>query len=138
MREVWHLSLSAGGGAAIGIVLAGVLARSVRAALVAGVVALAVSGALAWLVFDWKAAIAGALGGLLGGLGAGVFVRGAVQRGGTVSGTALLLAAAAAVALALALIPVVGFLEAVVIPALALRARQRSGEKFAGLRTLAK
>ena len=138
MREVWHLSLSAGGGAAIGIVLAGLLARTPRSAVLAGVVALAAGAVLAWVVFDWKAAIAAAAGGLLGGFGAGVFVRGAVQRGGTVSGTALLLAAAAVVAFALALIPIVGFLEAVVIPALALRARQRAGEKYAGLRTLAK
>ena len=100
--------------------------------------ALAVGGVLAWLVFDWKAAIAGAAGGLLGGLGAGVFVRGAVRRGGTAAGTAMLLVAAAAVVFALALIPIVGFLEALAIPAFALRARQRAGEKYAGLRTLAK
>jgi len=102
------------------------------------VLALAVGGVLAWLVFDWKAAIAGAAGGSLGGLGAGVFVRGAVRRGGTAAGTAMLLVAAAAVVFALALIPIVGFLEALAIPAFALRARQRAGEKYAGLRTLAK
>ena len=50
----------------------------------------------------------------------------------------MLLAGAAVVVFALALIPIVGFLEAVAIPALAVRARQRAGEKFAGLRTLAK
>jgi hypothetical protein len=138
MHEVWIIGISAGAGAAIGIAVAGLLARSARAPVAAAVLALAVSGVLAWLVFDWKAGLAGAAGGLLGGFGAGVFVRGAVRRGGTASGTAVLLIAAAAVVLALALIPIVGFLEAVAIPAFALRARQRAGEKYAGLRTLAK
>jgi hypothetical protein len=138
MHEVWIIGISAGTGAAIGIALAGLLARSARAPVAAAVLALAVSGVLAWVVFDWKAGLAGAAGGLLGGFGAGVFVRGAVRRGGTAAGTAVLLIAAAAVVLALALIPIVGFLEAVAIPAFALRARQRAGEKYAGLRTLAK
>jgi hypothetical protein len=138
MHEIWLISISAGAGAALGIAAAGLLARSARAPVAAAVLALAVGGVLAWLVFDWKAALAGAAGGLLGGFGAGVFTRGAVRRGGTVAGTAMLLAAAAAVVFALALIPIVGFLEAIAIPVLALRARQRAGEKYAGLRTLAK
>jgi hypothetical protein len=50
----------------------------------------------------------------------------------------VLLVAVAVVVFALALIPFVGFIEAVAIPAFALRARQRAGEKYAGLRTLAK
>jgi len=138
MHEIWRISISAGAGAALGVAAAGLLARSARAPLAAAVLALAVAGVLAWLVFDWKAAVAGAAGGLLGGFGAGVFVRGAVRRGGTSAGTAVLLVGAAAVAFALALIPIVGFLEAVAIPAFALRARRRAGEKYAGLRTLAK
>jgi hypothetical protein len=138
MREAWHISISAGAGAALGVLAAGLLARAPRAPLAAGLIALVAGALLAWLVFDWKAAVAGAVGGALGGYGAGVFASGAVRRGGTAGGTALLLAGAAAVAFGLALIPVVGFLEAVAIPALALRARQRAGEKYAGLRTLAK
>jgi hypothetical protein len=50
----------------------------------------------------------------------------------------VLLIGAAVAVFALALIPVVGFVEALAIPAFALRARQRAGEKYAGLRTLAK
>src|SRR6266545_4423995 len=125
MHELWLISISAGAGTALGVVAAALLA-------------LAVGGLLAWLVFDWKAAIAGAVGGALGGFGAGGFASGAVRRGGTVGGTGILLAAAAVVVFALALIPVVGFVEAIAVPALALRARQRAGEKYAGLRTLAK
>ena len=138
MHEVWRISSSAGAGAALGLLAAGLLARYDRAAEWAAAVGLIVGGALAWLVFDWKAGVAGALAGALGGFGAGVFARGAVRRGGTVGGTAVLLAGAAAVAFALGLIPIVGFLEALAIPALALRARRRAGEKYAGLRTLAK
>jgi hypothetical protein len=39
---------------------------------------------------------------------------------------------------ALALIPVVGFLEAVGLPAFGARARRREGERYAGLRSLAR
>jgi hypothetical protein len=61
--------------------------------------------------------------------------------------TLLILAAAAlvlagaslAVAVAaLAFVPVVGYLEAVVVPALAARLRRRTAERYAGLRSLAK
>jgi hypothetical protein len=138
MHDVWVTGISAGAGAALGVAAAGLLARSHRAPFIAALLALAAAAVLAWVVFDWKAAIAGAAGGLLGGFGAGVFARGAVRRGGTAGGTAMLLVVAAVVAFALALIPIVGYLEALAIPALALRARQRAGEKYAGLRSLAK
>jgi len=138
MHEVWLIGISAGGGAALGVLAAGLLGRLDRAPFAAAAAALVAAGLLGWLVFDWKAAVAGAVGGALGGFGAGVFSRGAVRRGGTPGGTAVLFAGAAVVVFALALIPIVGFLEAVAIPALALRARRRGGEKYAGLRTLAK
>ena len=38
----------------------------------------------------------------------------------------------------IALIPVAGYLEALVMPIVAVRSRRRAGEKYAGLRTLAK
>ena len=138
MGEVWRIGIAAGAGTAIGLVCAGLLARFDWAPAAAAVLAGVVGAALAWLLFDWKAAIAAAAGGLLGGFGAGAFARGAVRRGGTPGGTAVLVGGAALVVFALALIPFVGFVEAVAIPALALRARQRGGEKYAGLRTLAK
>jgi hypothetical protein len=67
-----------------------------------------------------------------------VIVRGALRRGGTRGGTALLVAVAAVAAAGLAFVPVVGFVEAVALPALAVRLRRRSPERYAGLRTLAK
>ena len=58
MREVWHISISAGAGAALGIVAAGLFARFTPAPVAAALTALAAGGLLAWLVFDWKAAVA--------------------------------------------------------------------------------
>ena len=69
---------------------------------------------------------------------AATIVRGAGRRGATVGGTAVLLIGAAIVVGLLALIPVVGYIEAVVIPALAARRARRGPEKYAGLRSLAK
>jgi hypothetical protein len=65
-------------------------------------------------------------------------VTGALRRGGTRGGLAVLVAGAALVVAALAFIPIVGYLEAVVVPALAARLRGRAAERYAGLRTLAK
>ena len=61
-----------------------------------------------------------------------------MRRGGTRGGTATLVAVAALVAAALALVPVLGYLEALALPALAARLRRRVPERYAGLRTLAK
>ena len=82
--------------------------------------------------------IGGVGGALAGAFGAAVIVRGALRRGGTRGGTALLVAGAALIAAALAWIPVVGFVEAIALPALAVRLRRRAPERYAGLRTLAK
>jgi hypothetical protein len=46
--------------------------------------------------------------------------------------------AAAVLLAALAWIPIVGYLEAVVVPALAARLRGRMPERYAGLRSLAR
>ncbi|HVH52217.1 MAG TPA: hypothetical protein VM690_08740, partial [Gaiellaceae bacterium] len=78
------------------------------------------------------------VGGLLGALGAVTVVRGALGRGGTRGGTGVLVAAAALLVAGLALVPVVGFIEALALPALAVRLRRRSPERYAGLRTLAR
>src|SRR5207247_842024 len=107
MHEVWRISISAGAGAALGVLAAGLLGRLDRAPFASAVAALVAGGLLGWLVFDWKAGVAGAVGGALGGFGAGVFARGAVRRGGTPAGTAVLFAGAAVVVFALALIPIV-------------------------------
>jgi len=138
MGEAYRIGISLGAGAGIGVVAAGLLARARRFGIVAALVGAVVAGVAGFVVFGVPEAVAGAAGGLLGGAGAATFARGALRRGGEAGGTALLFTGAAIVVFALALIPVVGYLEALAIPALALRARKRAGEKYAGLRTLAK
>jgi hypothetical protein len=66
------------------------------------------------------------------------FVTGALARGGTRGGTLILVSLASIVLAALALVPVVGYLEVVALPALRARARKHEGERYAGLRTLAR
>jgi hypothetical protein len=137
----WYwIGVCVGLGAAAGVLIAGFSARVVLVATAAATAAgfgIGV-GIDAWQpggVADW---IGGAIGGLAGAFGAAVVVRGALRRGGTAGGTAALVAGAALVAAGLAFVPVVGYLEALFLPALAARLRRRSPERYAGLRTLAK
>jgi hypothetical protein len=140
----WYwIGVCAGLGAGAGVLLAG-LAGAARAALIAaGVLALA-AGAGIGLGIDghrpggWGDVVAGVLGALAGALGAAQVVSGALRRGGTRGGTATLVAGGALVVAALALVPVLGYLEALALPALAARLRRRAPERHAGLRTLAK
>jgi hypothetical protein len=138
MYELWLIGIAAGVGVAIGLAAGGAFARSDRAPVVAALVALIGGGLVGWLVFDWKAGVVGAVAGALSGYGAGTFGRGAIRRGGDYAGTAAILIAAGVFAWALSLIPIVGFIEAIAIPIVGVRSRQRAGEKYAGLRTLAK
>jgi hypothetical protein len=135
----WYtLGVAAGLAAAAGILLAGLLTRVPRGTLVVAALALAAGVAIGFGAFDLDEAVAGALGGLLGGWGAATIVRGALGRGGTRGGLALLLLGAAAVAGGLAFVPVAGYLEAVALAVLALRARAQAGARYAGLRILAR
>jgi len=82
--------------------------------------------------------VGGIVGGTVGALGCVQIVRGALRRGGTRSGTATLVAGAALVVAGLAFVPVLGYLEALALPALAARLHRRAPERYAGLRTLAR
>ncbi|HET7573082.1 MAG TPA: hypothetical protein VFJ77_10510 [Gaiellaceae bacterium] len=140
----WYwIGVSAGLGAGAGVLLAGAAGRARAALLGAAAAALVAGGALgfaidAWQPGSWGDAAAGAAGGVLGALGAAQVVAGALRRGGTRGGTATLVAGAALVVAALAWVPVLGYLEAVAVPALAARLRRRQPERYAGLRTLAR
>ena len=138
MADVYWIGVFLGVGIALGTALAGFLAAS-RVGLVAAVVVAAVLGFLAGLFLrDEAASVAGAIGGVLGALAAAEVVRGALRRGGARSGTAFLVGGGALALALAALIPVVGYLEAVALPLLALRMRRRRPERYAGLRTLAR
>jgi hypothetical protein len=135
MWEAYRIGVCAGGGAALGLAAAGVLRRPLAVVLAAGVVAAVLAG----LILGWIGeSIGGGAGGVLGGFGASTVAAGSLRRGGTAGGTAALFLLAAMGALALAFIPVVGYLEPLALAAFAGRARRRAGEKYAGLRSLAK
>ena len=138
MGDWYEIGIAVGLGLGAGIVLAGLLARMRYGVATTTVGALALGGAAGLLVEGWPGAGGGTIGALVGAVSAALVVRGASRRGATTGGTALILIAVAVVVAALALIPAVGYIEAVVVPALAAR-RARSGpQKYAGLRSLAK
>jgi hypothetical protein len=131
----WYwIGVCAGLGAALGVLGLGVL-RDVRIALPVAVAAGAVIG---WLLAEWAGAIAGGVGGVLGAFGATPTVRGALARGGTAGGTAVIVGGAALVLAALSFVPVLGYLVALALPVLGLRLRRRQGQRHAGLRILAR
>jgi hypothetical protein len=135
----WYtIGLFAGLGAALGVAVVGLLASLRNGVALAFVVAVAGSAALGYVVEGWKQAVAGGIGAALGAVGAGRVVGGALARGGTRGGTALLVVGVAVVLAALAFVPALGYLEALALPLLAARLRARAGGRYAGLRILAK
>jgi hypothetical protein len=134
MGDWYTVGLAVGLGVAVGVLAAGVVPRR----CVAPVVAALVGVGIGFLVENWNEAVGGFAGGLLGGLGATPIVAGALRRGGTRGGLAAIVGLGALAAAALAFVPFVGYLEAVVLPALGLRLRAREPDRHAGLRTLAR
>ncbi|MGI9113319.1 MAG: hypothetical protein ACR2GT_14180 [Gaiellaceae bacterium] len=138
MGDWYSIGIALGVGVALGTLFAGLLSATPLGRL-AAVVLGGVAGALAGVLIDDTAElVAGALAGLAGGAAAVVVVAGALRRGGTRAGLALIVAGAAIVLAALAFIPVVGYLEAVALPALAARLRRTQADRYAGLRSLAR
>ena len=88
------------------------------------------------LIDDWTEVVAGAVGGLVGAAAAVIVVSGALRRGGTRGGLALIVAAVAArPGRRSPSCPCAGYLVAVALPVLALRLRRTQAERYAGLRT---
>jgi hypothetical protein len=137
MGDWYSIGVFAGLGVALGVAGAGVFGGR-RYALAAPVLAAVLGVALGIVFADAPQAAAAGVGGVLGGVGALELVRGALGRGGTPVATALLVLGAAVVVALLALVPVVGYLELVAVPALGMRSRKRAGKRYAGLRTLAR
>jgi hypothetical protein len=138
MGDWYTIGLAVGLGLAIGVLFAGALSATPLGRLAAVILAGLVGGAAGTLIEDWAEVGAGAAGGLLGAGAAVVVVGGALRRGGTRGGLALLVAVIAVGLAALAFVPIVGYLEAVVLPTIAARLRRTQGERYAGLRSLAK
>jgi hypothetical protein len=138
MGDWYTIGLALGLGAAVGVLLAGLLS-STPLGRIAGIALAGVVGAVIGLAIeDWTEVLAGAVGGFVGAAAAAVVVSGALRRGGTRGGLALIVAAIAAGLAGLAFVPAAGYLEAVALPALAARLRRTQADRYAGLRTLAR
>lgn len=138
MGDWYTMGVALGLGIAFGVLFAGLLSATPLGRLAAVVLA-GVAGAVAGvLVEDWTELVAGGVAGLAGAAAAVVVVSGALRRGGTRGGLALIVAVAALGLAALAFVPVVGYLQAIGLPALAARLRRTQAERYAGLRSLAK
>ena len=138
MGDWYTIGLALGIGAALGTLFAGLLS-STPLGRAAAVVLAAVAGAVVGIVIeDWTELVAGALGGLAGAGAAVIVVAGALRRGGTRGGLALIVAAAAAGLAGLAFVPGAGYLEALALPVLAARLRRTQADRYAGLRSLAR
>ncbi len=134
----WYtIGVALGSGIGLGVIASGLLAVSTRGLVVAALLAAAVSVAVT-IAFDWMYVVAGVAGAIVGAVSASVVVRGALRRGGTRLGVAGYMALAGVVLILLAAVPIVGYVELVAIPLLAVRMRGREPERHAGLRTLAK
>jgi len=137
MGDWYSIGVFAGLGVALGIAAAGAFGGR-RVALVAPFLAAAVGFALGIVFADAEEAAAAGVGAVLGAAGTLQLVRGALGRGGTRLGTALFVLLGAVIAAALAFVPLLGYVEAVAVPALGMRLRKRAGERYAGLRSLAR
>ena len=138
MGSWYWIGVSAGLGVSIGVLLTGLLVGT-RAGLTAALVLAVGAGLLVGLALGgWDEAVGGAVGGALGSVGSAPLVAGTLRRGGARFGTAVFMGLAALILAAIAWIPAAGYVEVVVVPALAARLRGRAAERYAGLRSLAK
>jgi hypothetical protein len=140
----WYwIGVCVGIGVAVGVLHAAFWGKGRESAILVSFSAVVIGLLLGWVVSNsepgtWADRGGAVAGAMLGLIGAVPVVVGALRRGGTRSGTVLLLAGAALVLAGIAFIPVAGFLIAIVLPILALLLRRRRPERYAGLRTLAK
>jgi hypothetical protein len=131
----WYtIGILVGLGTALGVAATGALGRALPASLLAAAAAVAIGLA----IWGWGEAVGGVAGAVCGGFGAAPVVAGALRRGGTRGGTATLIVLASLVGAALAFVPVLGYLEALAVPALGARLRRRAPDRHAGLRSLAR
>lgn len=138
MTAWYTIGLFAGLGTATGVLLAALVAPVRGGPFLALLLAVAASVGGALLLTDWPETIAAGVGGALGALGGSQLVLGTLRRGGGRGATTALVGATALVLAAIAFVPVLGYLVAVVVPAVAARLRARAGRTYAGLRILAR
>jgi hypothetical protein len=131
----WYwIGVLAGTGVALGVFFGAVVPRWV----IGAVLAAAAGAGIGYAVFGWPEALSGGAGGVAGGLGTGPVIAGALRRGGTRAGLALFALLGGLAVAALAFVPLLGYVEMVLLPAFGRRARAREAERYEGLRTLAR
>lgn len=130
--------MCAGLGVAVGVFLAALFAGTRIGLTAALVLAAGIGVAIGFGLGQWDEAIGGGAGGVLGAIGSTQLASGTIRRGGARFGIAVFFGLAALVLAALAWIPIVGYLEAVLVPAFGARLRGRTPERYAGLRSLAR
>jgi hypothetical protein len=138
MGSWYTIGLCLGLGLGFGVILSGLLGVNRVGVGVAVLVGAAAGAGLGYVIGDLAETIAGGVGGFLGTLAAAAVVHGAMRRGATRMGVAAYVGAAGLLVCLVALVPIAGYLAAVVLPVLAARMRGRQAARFAGLRTLAK
>ena len=138
MGQWYWWGFAAGLGTGIGLVFAAILGWHRVGALIGVVLGVAVALLVGLGIGEWDEAAACAIAAGLAACGAAPFVRRSVAAGGTREGTLLLVGASGVVAGGLALVPVLGYVEALLVPLLGLRLGTRPPKRYAGLRTLAR
>jgi hypothetical protein len=138
MGDWYTIGLALGLGTALGVLFAGLLSSTPLGRISAVVLGGAAGALVGILIDDWTELVAGAVGGVVGAASAVIVVSGALRRGGTRGGLALIVAAVAAGLAGLAFVPGAGYLEAVALPVLAARLRRTQADRYAGLRSLAR
>jgi len=138
MGSWYWIGVCAGLGVAVGVLLAGLFAGTRIALTAALVLAAGIGVAIGFGLGEWDEAIGGGAGGALGAIGAAQLVMGTLRRGGARFGIAVFVGLAALLIAAIAWIPLAGYVEAALVPALGARLRGRAPERYAGLRSLAK
>jgi hypothetical protein len=135
----WYwIGVCAGLGVAVGVLVAAFFAGTRIGLTAALVISAGIGVAIGFALGQWDEALGGGVGGVLGAIGSAQVVSGTMRRGGERLGIAVFVGLASLLLAAIAWIPIAGYLEAVVVPALAGRLRGRAPERYAGLRSLAK
>jgi hypothetical protein len=133
----WYtIGLCLGLGLGLSVAITGILGTNVLG--IGAIVGAVLGGAIGLLIGDTAETVAGALGGVLGAFASATVVIGALRRGATRFGVGAYVGALGVLVCLVALVPIAGYLLAVVLPLLAVRMRGRQAARFAGLRTLAK
>ena len=138
MGDWYEIGITLGLGVAAGLLLAGIVAAWRYGVLLSTLGALAIGAVAGLLIKGWIGLPGALLGALIGAVSASIVARGALRRGATTGGTAFLVGSASLFIAMLALIPLVGYVIAVVVPAVAARRARQEPERHAGLRSLAR